>query len=548
MVRMSLNNYPIQDKRHLIKNRIRNILLKNNYLLTQIVFWAFAIRNIHIPGLYFDEAGYDYMAARAVNPQINNPIWMFPNIGFPFLGSLYTGDLIVYSDYFIFQILGINIFTVRIAHLLYGAISVFLLQKIIYQSTKRNSIAIGFAALFATDVSFLACYRNQFHVGLIGLPLLLGAILVVGRKSTSRRIYIYSGVLFGLSTYAYFNYFLFLPIILILLMANNGIKIKYFKKLTLLGLGTIIGLIPYFLGIYSLFKAQGGIQQGIDWIKWALGIYQPLASELNSITALKNGSTTVLQSFNNYGNEVQIFGYQLPTHFFDNQFMVIVTYLSIVTTILFFHRMRTRKEIPFTKSDTALALTIPIYAFIGSLIFGEKLTNHHYIVLLPFLPLLFALLSSKLLLIDSKEKFKTKYVVYIFIAIMLTLNVLRFNQFDKHLMLTGGLNKSTYHLNVLSQEALYTGEEVMYFFPDWGFWTSFQTLTGNSIPYEIDTNRETIFKHLSNGKKLRIFVWEKQRILEFEQLVKEVKSNAIISIRERLNYDKSVAFYELSVV
>jgi hypothetical protein len=210
--------------------------------------------------------------------------------------------------------------------------------------------------------------------------------------------------------------------------------------------------------------------------------------------------------------------------------------------------MRTRKEIPFTKSDTALALTIPIYAFIGSLIFGEKLTNHHYIVLLPFLPLLFALLSSKLLLIDSKEKFKTKYVVYIFIAIMLTLNVLRFNQFDKHLMLTGGLNKSTYHLNVLSQEALYTGEEVMYFFPDWGFWTSFQTLTGNSIPYEIDTNRETIFKHLSNGKKLRIFVWEKQRILEFEQLVKEVKSNAIISIRERLNYDKSVAFYELSVV
>ena len=545
---MSQDNHPMKIKIQLVKNNVKKILGKRSYFLTQIIFWTFAIRNVHIPGLYFDEAGYDYMAAKAINPEINNPIWMFPNIGFPFLGSLYTGDLIVYSDYLIFQVLGINIYTVRFAHLVYGAISVYLLQKIIHELTKQKSLAIGFASIFATDVSLLACYRNQFHVGLTGLPLLLGAILVISKKTSTKKTLFLAGILFGLSTYAYFNYFLFLPILLILLLVKNGENIGYFRKITLMGFGAIIGLIPYFLGIFSLFKAQGGIQQGLEWIKWALGIYQPLASELNSISALKNGTTTALESFNNYGNEVQIFGYQLPGQFFAIQMTLVIAYFLLVASILIYFGVKVRRKISIIRTDIALCLTIPIYVIIGSLIFGEKLTNHHYIVLLPFLPLLFALISNKVLLVDKINPIKLKSLVYTFIIIMLVSNIFRYQQFDRQLMLTGGTNKSTYHLNTLSQGALYSGPDYMYFFPDWGFWTSFQTLTGNKVAYEIDTNEETILEHLDAGKKLRIFVWEKQRVSELEQLIKSVKSNAKISIYESLNHDETIAFYELRVI
>ena len=147
-------------------------------IFVQIVFWLLSIRNLDLPGLYFDEAGFDYIAVRAINPELNNPIWMFPNLGFPILGSLYNGSLIAYIDYIALSIVGVNIFTVRMTHLIYGSIAVLFLQLIIRRFTDSKKLSIAFSLIFATEISFMACFRDQFHLGLAGLPFVLGSIYI----------------------------------------------------------------------------------------------------------------------------------------------------------------------------------------------------------------------------------------------------------------------------------------------------------------------------------------------------------------------------------
>jgi hypothetical protein len=131
---------------------------------------------------------------------------------------------------------------------------------------------------------------------------------------------------------------------------------------------------------------------------------------------------------------------------------------------------------------------------------------------------------------------------------MLVLNGFRFIDFHEELSITKGSGKSTIHINLMAQDALHAKKNSVYFFPEWGFWTSFQTLTGNRVQYEIDTNEVTIEKHLAQKRQLHICTWDLERAREFESLVEEKFPKTTIRWVSRENSDGSVAFYEMVVL
>jgi len=517
-------------------------------IFVQIVFWLLSIRNLDLPGLYFDEAGFDYIAVRAINPELNNPIWMFPNLGFPILGSLYNGSLIAYIDYIALSIVGVNIFTVRMTHLIYGSIAVLFLQLIIRRFTDSKKLSIAFSLIFATEISFMACFRDQFHLGLAGLPFVLGSIYISLSKKSNRYDVLLSGLLFGLSIWTYFHYLIFLPTLIGLIAIKARTlenKLKHFLHWTL---GVLVGLIGYVIGYIGLFVSQGGIKPGIDWIKWALGIYKPLDHKVSLSEKFISGIVAFTESLNNVGNEIQIFGKSLPKDLWEMQLSLMTLFLFITLLTLIFSNSEHYSSNEKKSQLYVLILVIPVYVAIGGTIFGKQLTNHHYIVLIPFVPLLFSILSDSF--IRSRVKFLgiRKLFVGVFIILMLVLNGFRFIDFHEELSINKGSGKSTIHINLMAQDALHAKKNSVYFFPDWGFWTSFQTLTGNRVQYEIDTNEVTIEKHLAQKRQLHICTWDLERAREFESLVEEKFPKTTIRWVSRENSDGSVAFYEMVVL
>jgi hypothetical protein len=293
--------------------------------------------------------------------------------------------------------------------------------------------------------------------------------------------------------------------------------------------------------------SQGGIKPGLDWIKWALGVYKPLEHKVPLHEKFNSGVTAFSESLNNVGNELQIFGKPLPKNIWELQASFILFFLfTTLLTIIFFN---SKKYLSDEKKMQmyVLLLVIPIYVGVGSAIFGKQLTNHHYVVLIPFLPLALAILSDVFIKSDTKFLNIRKLFVGAFIILMLVLNSFRFLEFHSELSSNKGSGKSTIHINLMSQEALHAQTNSVYFFPDWGFWTSFQVLTGNQVRYEIDTNEDTIKKHLLEQRQLHICTWDLERAKEFESLIREKFPETTIRWVSRENSDGTVAFYEMVV-
>jgi hypothetical protein len=261
-----------------------------------------------------------------------------------------------------------------------------------------------------------------------------------------------------------------------------------------------------------------------------------------------SGVVAFTESINNVGNEIQIFGKSLSKNLWEVQLSLMVFFLFITLLTLIFsnskHYLSHEKKSQFY----VLLLVIPIYVAIGSTIFGKQLTNHHYIVLIPFVPLVLSILSDSFIRSATKFLQIRKMFVGGFIILMLVLNGTRFIDFHEELLINKGSGKSTIHLNLMAQDAIHSQKNSVYFFPDWGFWTSFQTLTGNQVPYEIDTNEVTIEKHLAQKRQLHICTWDLERAKEFESLVQEKFPENTIRWVPRENSDGSVAFYEMVVL
>ena len=55
----------------------------------------------------------------------------------------------------------------------------------------------------------------------------------------------------------------------------------------------------------------------------------------------------------------------------------------------------------------------------------------------------------------------------------------------------------------------------MYIFPEWGFMSEFDYLTGNQVAFSTDCSAETVSEFLDKGYSVNIVYWDEERTDEY---------------------------------
>jgi hypothetical protein len=509
---------------------LRNFLKKGDELLNiqrviiivQVIFFLGILRQIDLPGLYFDEAGVDYLATRFLNPSIDNPLWIFPTNWLPFLGTLYGGVPGAYVDVPIFGFFGTNIFTVRMSHALTGGLILFAIQVLIFKVSKKKYLTLMFGLLLATSPVYLTSFRSLAMACFFGLPFTILAFYLLydinAKNSFFKRKLLLAGALTGFACYAYFVYFIFIPLIVFFLV----LKTKEIKSIVIIFAGWVVGFLPYFLGIYLMFEKQGSLKSGLDWIRWAISVNKPIAGDPNPLNRIKFGLDQLGNALFNIQPEVMVLGKSIFAPSVSN---LLILGLLIFTTLipflfLFISKIsKSKNQYEIAPQDKVILLLPWIYLSLLSSIFGSRLAVWHILPTLPLLYVSLALASYQISRVLKSSKMMSAMIFGILLIIM-PLNFVHQNLYFKELSRSGGVGMNSSSLNDLASEGLRNSNTSVYFFPDWGFWTSFATLTDNRVRYELNVTTEIIQARIAEDKNLSIVFWkstDSQRYMELLQ-------------------------------
>ena len=441
-------------------------LTKNDILsicLLMLIFWLGAMRHVNLPGFYMDSVNPDYLAARTLNPALNNPAWTLPTSTFPILGNLYHGVQNYYVDLAVFRFMGISVASVRIAQAVFGATIVVLLYLLTMFVTRNRVAAFVGAALLATDIAFLASFRTQFYIILGGQTWLFASLLAlwIGRRGG----FFLSGVCFGLAIYGYFVLGFFAPAMAVLVLGQPD------RRPIIWICGFVIGMLPYVAGYASLVDALGGLNQAADWLRNAIHALAPTSSKQGVWESIQYMATLAYEALTNVGNEAMIFNQPVSGIWAPIKVAILVAFAAIAV-------------IRIPRSRAMLLALLPISYLIAASFFGHRLWVHHLSVMVALAYLLLAIVLGEL----SGGGRRASIAILLCAAVFAAGNMHQANNFHRVLSDTGGTRMTTDALTRFA-EAARSEPDTLYVFPDWGFFMPFELLTENRVPFTLDVSQ-----------------------------------------------------------
>ena len=514
------------------------------------------MRYIELPGLFHDAINPDYIAARVINPQTHyNPGGALFYAWFPMLGNLYHGVQNYYFELPIFWFFGLNIVSARIGQALFGAVIVLLLYVVSVRTTGNRFVSFIAAIGLASDIAFLASFRTQFAIILGGEAWLFGALCLLPLKKIPEKNLkincLLSGICFGLAAYGYFVFLFFLPGFLWLILCNREIDTWLAVKYWILGI--IIGLLTYVLGYVQLLVIFGKIKLGIEWLNQAVFSMGILSSTMSLWDKFANAFDLLTKALNNIGNVAMIFpdtkAYEdLIQIGFTVKAKIVFMYSAFVLGTLFALGSLAKRKVPDVPANQMLALPVS-YFFIAALL-GTRLWVHHFSVFVPLFYLMCAIVANEVYQLVKPRlvgimPVQAEISISVMVAVLLFFNFQQQQSFFNHLENTGGSGKATNALTQLAEEALTAQGKEIYFFPEWGFFPSFNLLTGNRIPYEVEFDTVKIQQFAESGRDIRVLFWKDTDSGKYLSILKH-EGIEEASMRTFYRRDGMPAFYMLS--
>ena len=506
-----------------------------------MVFWLSATVNLGLPGLYMDEAGGDWLAARFINPELENPRWIPPYTSVPILSSLYTTYFMTYLEFFPLKILGISVETIRFSHLALVSVTLIGIQKLVCKLFGKSRMTTPAVCILASFTPLIYSFRSHFYGGAIGFPFLVYCLyFLIRNENFNKRDYKISGFLFGLSIFSYFNYLFVFPLIFGILLLKS--QKAFLRQVLNLMLGVFLGLSGFIFGYVQLFIAQGGINGGLSWIAWAWESNSPMKDQSSLSQKVESGLNVSVESLLGDGNERLLLGKDLNS----NLSLVVAIIMLLFISISLALRSKTRQML--------LVKWIQIFPFIYviciGVIFGSRLGQGHYMVclLLVGISFVFAVVHLTDYLSDRFDFVKANFTIAILLFVMLVGNIQSNLSFSGELEKTGGYGMSTSAINDYSKEALLDVNNSVYFFPEWGFWMNFNALTQNRVPYHIDgINWEIVASAIDSGRNVNILSWLPENAERYKSEALSTSDQYQVVIQPRLRLDDSIAFYEVKI-
>jgi len=542
-----------------IFNLLYNFIFKMNsslyrhwiaILLFFFVFFIGIFWNINLPGLYMDEVNPDYLVSWLFSGG-SIYVWLLPSNGMlPALGQLYHGLLHTYTELPIFSVFGTSLSLLRLIHAFFGFLILLFGYFFLIKLTKNFWVSFIPILFLATDSAFVYAFRTQGYITIAPLVLLLFSFLFLlylsdlrkERKEKFSIILIFSGIFFGLAFYGYFIYIFFLPALIFFLLKMNTGVFSDRKVMLFWMVGFLIGVTPYFYGYANLFIGWGGISGFSDNLNKTLLSLNVFPQDVSqSMGGIVIGYIWEALS-NNFSNRVVFHG---QASLLSGIKVFVLGIFIIVTFFVSFVR-RHERMVKFFQW-----YFIFIISYIGgALVFSSRLGAHHMLLFVPmiYIGLGFSLLewfsgiSGKGL---AKRSVLNIFVLLIFFVFIGFSNIFEQVRFQSLLRMTGGVGLYSDSINYFIDGALRKNpKQIVYAFPEWGFFMQFAFLTEGKMPYVVVYDEKSIKKILCGGKYVSIVRWLKNE--NFNSEIFEDLDNLGIPSEKEIYYqrDGRPIFYE----
>ncbi len=475
---------------------------------------------------------------------------LFPGVLIPLLSSLYQGIPATYSSWLVLSVLGSNIFTIRIAHAIYGALTLLFFQLLLKSMRKKRRLSFFVCTLFATDLAYIACYRDQYQAVLTGTPFLILSLYLtylVGQSTRSKRWVYGAGIALGFSMYCYFPYFFFfIPLAFYIYKIRLGST--HWQRLTHWLTGVFVGFLPFIAGYVSMYLWAGRnwatFTSTIDSMRAQIGIRPSNLSYPEKVQI----SFDLLQSaLTNAGNSALILGTNVPLALVKwnlGFFTFIITFVVGVALVLGVKSFR-------SNGFYLLIIFLLLTFFLSISYFGDRLGPWHFTPLIPLTYLLtFIVLGEGADFLKNSQFSKNlKHISTTLILILalgsLSLNFFQQKTFHEQLKLTGGVGMMTDALTTMQYDAINEGDKSIYFFPEWGFSTSFALITDNRIRFSYDTRTDVFKNELLQGRNLAILTWSEKNAKNWADQLESLDAQPRVSLIPYYTRQGMIAFYKV---
>ena len=535
-------------------------------VLAQAVFWVSHLTEMALPGLYMDAANPDYLAARALNPELPNPVAVLPFVGLPVLGSPYHGLQNFYVGLPVFALLGFNMLALRIAQGLFAGGILVMTQLVLQRASGSLALALAGSLALATELAFIASFRTQMYIVISGaFWLLLAVYLALGRRdaasvsgaasaagtsnrdlpSFTRLPWLFSGVCAGLAVYSYFVFLFFVPVFVTLGWWHT----RNWRSASTWLLGFALGMQTYVLGYTVLIAALGGVAPALEWLQDTTQGLDPMSSVQTLAQRLVNAWNLAVMTLQNMGNERMIFDAAQPGTWAVWKVRVLAGVPLLLTALGVVHVLKRPDRTAGLRTDSLLAswhvALLPISFVAVSLIFGDRLWSHHFT---PLVPLAYVVLFIAVYQLQTTLRFPVpRWAGVVLMAGFLVGNLNQQQVFFERLEATGGNKFLSNALNRMADDALSLPAEVVHVFPEWGFMMPFALLTGNHRIYEIDISDANLQRLAEAGNTLRLFYWEPETESSYRDRLL-ANGYRISTSGTYLQRDQKPAFYWLEAV
>lgn len=507
-----------------LKQHLRDILQGNGgWVVALLLFWACILRNVELPGLYMDAINPDYLVARWLNPELENPVWKIPG-AWTLLGNLYHGTQTLYVGALTYSFLGTSVVSARVAQALFGAFIVLMAFLVVRKVTARPLVAMVTACALATDMAFIGSFRTQSYIILAGqgwMMLSLYLALPSGQRPPSHWLLLFSGVAMGLAVYGYFVFLFFLLPVAILAMCADG-RQGALGRGVVWGLGFCIGMLPYVVGYIQLGMALGGVTPLLEWIQSALGGLQPTAGSDTYLDGLKSALSNVKLALSGGGNELMMINEQVSADFVLFRLLLAIIALSGCLVVAWLDW----RSAPRLARAMLVVGVLPVAYVLAAAVFGSRLWMHHFTVLVALQYLAIGLFVAWLT--QRLKALQPVRLLGLVLAVgLLVTNFVQQNRVHERLVHTGGVGMSTDALPALARAALTEKHSTVWFFPDWGFFMPFAFLTGNQVPYENAFSADSLGRHMTGSRDIRVAFWKQEDAAGHREILQDAGAGDI---------------------
>ncbi|MEO8754399.1 MAG: hypothetical protein ABI624_17145 [Casimicrobiaceae bacterium] len=496
------------------------------FVLVVAAYGVVALQQITLPGVYMDAVNPDYLVVGVLNPHAESiGAWLLDGnyvlMKWPVLISFYHGSQQFWLGLPLFWIFGTTVTGLRLAHAMFalgllGALYAMLARG----GLKPWQSALACGAL-AIDPAFSYAFRTQSYITLAPAAWLFLSVYCMFRAAQSPQRWRWalgSGALYGLAVVGYFIYAFFLPAMALALhwslsgaTREPGTPPARHAWLAWCA-GGILGGIFYIVGYGLTIQFFGGLHEAWDY-------FQKTQRALNAFT-----------------EQVSLGG----------RLAYLATMLESVVQNWFHHELifAEHETVPGASFKTALLLGGPLALWVGAewrrqssvllrvlvalavsfcvfaLVFGTRLSGHHFMVLLP---LAYGALAAGLrATVDAPPAWRSAVLTYALpLAVLAALNIGGQVHEAKRLHETQGVGLYSDAINRLAEDLDERGAKVFAYFPDWGLSMPVAFLTGGRVGMDsledyagarrkLCAGRDIALAVITGERRARIEAWRQQ--------------------------------------